>query len=221
MRIIDINKEQLINFLVDTSIRIGEGSNGIVSIYDNQTLIKIHYKDIINSYYSNDFDSIDEEIEEKLALENKMKQVGFGETNRLKQLINKLEKSNSKLIEGIVMYRKYPIGVLLKYYSGYKSLGYVLLNLTDDEKIIVYNKIEMLLYNLVECGIYMSDIKFDNIVIDENTLDVKIIDLDDQETTIRDNPYSKAYTLRKIANFLDLYNSYISDKAKKKDDFKR
>ena len=216
MRIIDINKEQLINFLVDTSIRIGKGSNGIVSIYDNQTLIKIHCKDIINSYYSNDFDSIDEEIEEKLALENEMKKIGLGKTNKLKQLINKLDKSNSKLIEGIVMYREYPIGVLMKYYSGYKSLGDVLLNLTDDEKIIVYNKIEMLLYNLVESGIYMSDIKFDNIVIDENTLDVKIIDLDDQETTIRENVHAKEYTLKKIANFLDLYNSYIRDKAKKK-----
>lgn len=216
MKIIDISKEQLINFLVDTSIRIGEGSNGIVSIYDNQTLIKIHYKDIINSYYSNDFDSIDEEIEEKLALENEMKKIGLGKTNKLKQLINKLDKSNSKLIEGIVMYREYPIGVLMKYYSKYKSLGDVLLNLTDDEKIIVYNKIEMLLYNLVESGIYMSDIKFDNIVIDENTLDVKIIDLDDQETTIRDNAHAKEYTLKKIANFLNLYNSYISNKAKKK-----
>ena len=216
MKIINISKEQLINFLVDTTIRIGEGSNGIVSIYDNQTLIKIHYKDIINSYYSNDFDSIDEEIEEKLTFENEMKKIGLGKTNKLKQLINKLDKSDSKLIEGIVMYKEYPIGVLMKYYLGYKSLGYILLNLTDDEKIIVYNKIEMLLHNLIENGIYMSDIKFDNIVIDENTLDVKIIDLDDQETTIRDNVHTKEYTLKKIANFLDLYNSYISDNTKKK-----
>ena len=60
MKILNISKEQLINFLVDTSIRIGEGSNGIVSIYDNQTLVKIHYLDIQKSYYSNNYDYIDE-----------------------------------------------------------------------------------------------------------------------------------------------------------------
>ena len=216
MKILNISKEQLINFLVDTSIRIGEGSNGIVSIYDNQTLVKIHYLDIQNSYYSNNYDYIDEEIEEKLSFENKMKKItGLSKTDLLIELINKLKKSNSKLIDGIVMYKQYPIGVLMKYYKGYKTLENILLKLTNAERITIYDKIKTMLYNLVENGIYMSDIKFDNILIDEKSLDVQIIDLDDQTATVRGNDNSKKNVLKKIESFLNLYYSYITDTSKK------
>ena len=205
MKILNISKEQLINFLVDTSIRIGEGSNGIVSIYDNQTLVKIHYLDIQKSYYSNNYDYIDEEIEI----------TGLSKTDLLIELIIKLNKSNSKLIDGIVMYKQYPIGVLMKYYKGYKTLGNILLKLTNAERITIYDKIKTMLYNLVENGIYMIDIKFDNILIDEKSLDVQIIDLDDQETTVRGNDNSKEYVLKKIESFLNLYYSFITDTSKK------
>lgn len=88
MKIINIDKEQLIKFLFDESLFVSMGSNGIISVYDDQTLVKIHYKDIIESYHSRDFTNIEQEIDEKLTLEKKMKSLGIDKTTILKQLIN-------------------------------------------------------------------------------------------------------------------------------------
>ena len=211
MRIIDLDKKQLIKFLFDSNLIIGMGSNGIVSIFDNETLIKIHYKDISNSYYSKDFTNVDKEIEEKLKIEKKMECFGLNKANILKQLISHLDKSNSPLIEGLVMYNGYTIGIIMKNYLKYKTLNEVLLELTDDEKMIVRDRIEFLLNDLVKNDIYVRDIKFDNFVIDKDTLDVKIIDLDDQETVVGNRAHVKEDFMKNLEKFFDLYDSYINE----------
>lgn len=107
------------------------------------------------------------------------------------------------------MYNGYPIGILMKKYLGYKRLNEILLNLTPEQKIIVRDRIKFLLSNLVDNDVYMRDVKFDNIIINEETLDVKIIDLDDQETVVGNRAHVKENCLKSIEKFLNLYNSYI------------
>lgn len=209
MRIIHLSKEQLIKFLFDSHLIIGMGSNGIISTFDNETLIKIHYKDIPNSYYSKDFTNVDKEIEEKLKNERKLECLGLSKASILKQLISHLDKSNSPLIEGLVMYNGYPIGIIMKKYSRYKALNEVLLELTNDEKMIVRDRIEFLLNDLLKNDIYVRDIKFDNFVINKDTLDVKIIDLDDQGTVVGNRAHAKEDFMKNLERFFDLYDSYI------------
>ena len=55
MRIIDITKEQLISFITDENKIVKSGNNGIISVYDEKTLIKIHHNEIVKSYILNDF----------------------------------------------------------------------------------------------------------------------------------------------------------------------
>ena len=210
MRIINIDKKQLIKFLFDSQLIIGMGSNGIVSIFDDQTLIKIHYKDILNSYYSKDFTNVDKEIEEKLKMERELEYFGLNKTNILKQLISHLDKSNSPLIEGVVMYNGYPIGIIMKNYSEYKELNEIFLELNNDEKIIVRDKIEFLLNDLVKNDIYVRDIKFANFVINKGSLDVKIIDLDDQGTVVGNRAHAKEEFIKNLEKFFNLYDSYIN-----------
>ncbi len=211
MRIINLDKKQLIKFLFDSNLIIGMGSNGIVSIFDNETLIKIHYKDIPNSYYLKDFTNVDKEIEEKLKIERKMECFGLNKANILKQKISHLDKSNSPLIKGLVMYNGYTIGIIMKYYLKYKALNEVFLELTNDEKMIVRDRIEFLLNDLVKNDIYVRDIKFDNFVINKDTLDVKIIDLDDKETVVGNRAHSKEDFMKSLEKFFDLYDSYINE----------
>lgn len=87
MQIVDITKEQLITFVTDEKrIVNNSGSNGILSIYDENTLIKIHKKEILNSYISNDFDYyLDEEIESRVSLERKRQSYGLDKYSMLKE----------------------------------------------------------------------------------------------------------------------------------------
>ena len=211
MRIIELDKKQLIKFLFDSNLIIGMGSNGIVSIFDNKTLIKIYYKDIPNCYYSKDFTNVDKEIEEKLKIERKMECFGLDKANILKQLISHLDKSNSPLIQGLVMYNGYTIGIIMENYLKYKALNEVFLELTNDEKMIIRDKIEFLFNDLVKNDVYVRDIKFDNFIINKDTLDVKIIDLDDQETVVGNRAHAKETFMKNLKKFFDLYDSYINE----------
>ena len=51
--------------------------------------------------------------------------------------------------------------------------------------------------------IYPRDIKFDNIIINKNTLDVKLIDLDDQETAARNSVHARENSIKNIEKFLN------------------
>lgn len=210
MQIVDITKEQLISFITDKKrIVNNNGSNGILSIYDENTLIKIHKKEIINSYILNDFDYLDEEIENRILLEKDLQSYGLDKLSVLKEKINKLAQTNSSLVEGIIRYRGYPIGVLVKSYLDYENLADVLLHLDEEQKLFVRDRIEILYQDLMDHDVYPRDIKIDNILVKMDNLDVKITDLDDNETVIGDKCHSKENSLLSLEKMLALFDSYL------------
>lgn len=214
MEIINIEKSQLIRFLYDSNIIIGEGSNGIVSIYDENTLAKIHFKDIEKSYYSEDFSFLNEEIAERLSFDKRLEDLGLDKLSILKKLIIHLNDSHSPLIKGIIMYENYPIGILMEYYIDYKTLDKIILHLDRAPRIKVYERIKFLLYDLIEHEVYPRDIKFGNIMVNEDTLDIKIIDLDDQETIVGNRAHARENSMKNIKKFLNILNDYLKTNTK-------
>lgn len=209
-------KNELSKFLYDDNIIIGEGSNGIVSIYDETTLAKIHFKAIKNSYYSNDLSFVDDEIAEVKSLDKQMEKLGLDKLSILKRLITQLNNSYSPLIKGIIMYKDYPIGILMEYYIGYEQLNKNVTQLDSDSLIIIREKIKFLLYDLINNEIYPRDIKFDNILINRDTLDVKLIDLDDQETVVGNRAHARENSIKNIEKFLSTIDDYIKTNTESK-----
>ncbi len=208
MQVIKLDKYELCRYLYNTDIVIGEGSNGIVSIYNENTLVKIHYKDFENSYYSNNLSSFDDEIDRAKSIDKEMGKLGLDKFSSLKRLITKLSNSYSPLIKGVIMYGDYPIGVLMEYYIGYEQLNKIINQLDSNSITIIKAKIKFLVYDLINNEIYPRDIKFDNILVNEDTLDVKIIDLDDQETVVGNRAHARENSIKNIKSFLSKIDDY-------------
>lgn len=197
MNIIELKKENLIAFLSDKENCCGHGSYGILMNYDENTLIKIYYKDIFNTYTTLDDKVLDEEISILLEVEKQMKEIFsdyVGNLQRLKIIYTALKRTKSNsLIKGIVTYKGYPIGVLLENYKGYLNFADVYRNSDAQAKIKVLKMAKELMVDLINNNIFPTDIKENNILINPNNLDVKLIDLDGKETRIESKTYIKNY----------------------------
>ena len=62
MKTENLNKEELQNLLFKSKV-IGQGTYGLIVEYDDNTLLKIYYKDIFETYNSRNIDKIDKDIE--------------------------------------------------------------------------------------------------------------------------------------------------------------
>lgn len=212
MQIIELTSDEVIKYLSNKENIIGQGSYGLLYKYDETTLIKLYYKDLIDTYFYLDSEIFKKEIDNKLQLIEIYKEYGveyIDKLDELKKLYSILQITHcNDLIKGIVTYKNYPIGVLLEYYKDYKTLGEIFFYLSQKEKIIVLEKVKILLENLMDNDIYYKDIKENNIMVNKETLDVKIIDLDGNEVRIEDKSYVyKNPSVKK--DCIDYYNSMV------------
>ena len=197
MEIIELSAEKIIELLSNKNKYYDYGAYGILAEYNDTTLIKIYYKDIFNTYTSLDIKTLDEEINILLEVEKDMMEFNKSYITKLQQLKTiyralKKTKSNS-LIKGIVTYKSYPIGVLLENYKNYLKLSQIYKNLSNEDKIEVLNRVKELMFDLLDNNIYPADIKENNILINPNNLDIKLIDLDGHETRIETKTYIEKY----------------------------
>ena len=197
MEIIELSKEKIIEFLSNKSKYYGRGAYGILVEYDESTLLKIYYKDVFNTYTNLDIKTLDEEINILLEVEKDMTDFNskfIGKLQQLKTIQKALKKTKSNsLIKHIVTCNGYPIGVLLEKYKNYLKLSQVYKNLNNDEKIEVLRRVKELLFDLLGNNIFPADIKENNILINPNNLDIKLIDLDGYETRVETKPYIQKY----------------------------
>ena len=218
MKIIELTGNDVIDFLSNKQNIIGQGGFGILSIYDETTLIKLYYKDIFKTYYTLDSKILDEEIELQLDLIKTSKELNINIEDKFKKiddLYKKLQLTSSySLIKGIAMYRNYVIGVLIEYYKNYETLENIYFKLSLGEKNRVLKKINYLLEDLMENDIYHNDIKENNIMVNPNNLDVKLVDLDDKQVRIEDKTYVKQFPhIKRIC--LDTYEAMLKRLEKK------
>lgn len=201
MNITEISKEDLMTLLCNKDITIGQGTYGLLKQIDDNTLIKIYYKKKINTYLSLNEQTLDKEISDNKEIEELTKNQIHDEL-RSKKLLKLHELS---LVKGIVLYEKYEIGVLLNYYKDYEELSKVFGNFLFNERKEILSRIKYELETLMKNNIYPQDLKESNIMISLKDLDIKIIDLDDDETRYEDIDYILQYPHIKN-NCINRYN---------------
>lgn len=196
--IYELSDEDILKIVVNGNM-IGDGVYGKVYEYDDNTLIKFYYKDILHFFLSKNIDDLNRDIDVNIFVENEMLQLRedyVTKKDRLINIINCLNRVGCSLIKGIVLYRGYPIGVFLNYYKGYVNLDEVLLKLNDKNRLVVMNKVKAFFSRLFDCGIYPLDLKESNILVNVKTLDVQFIDLDGEETRYEVDEYVKQEAIK-------------------------
>lgn len=196
MRVKSLNKEELQSLLFKSKV-IAQGNYGLIVEYDDDTLLKIYYKDIFETYSSRNIDKLDKEINNRIEVENEMIEMRIIDKKQIETIegkIQQLQQTQSRtLIKGTAIYQGYPIGVFLKNYKGYDKLRDIFGNLHENQQRVILDKSASLFADLYKSGVIPRDIKEDNILVRKNDLDVKIIDLDDSETRYEEHDYLRKY----------------------------
>lgn len=190
----ELSKDDIKKLLYESKI-IGHGTYGVIVEYDENTLLKIYYKDIFDTFYSKNIEKLDEEIESSIEIEAFMIESGIKSKTKLEDMksnIEQLEKTKSKsLIKGTLTYKGFLIGIILENYREYDLLKNIFADLDENSQKKVISLAGILFGDLYKYGIIPRDIKEDNIMVRKNDLDVKLIDLDDIETRYEDEEYLK------------------------------
>ena len=194
MNEIHLSPKKLIELMSNRDRIIGQGTYGIVTPYDNESLIKIYYKLIFDGYYYSDEAKLIDEISIRKTIEQREILTSSDYKDSLDRDNKKLEILESiGLVKAKVFCNDYFIGVLLNYYLNYNEVTDIFHTLSLNEKKTVLNKIEQYLYFLMSSNIYPRDIKENNILVRKQDLDIKFIDLDDQETRYEEKEYVERF----------------------------
>lgn len=216
MKITKLTKDQLL-YLLGNPTPLFQGEYGIISLM-RDSLYKINYKDLINTYFSFKKDCLDEEIEILLKIEE-LTQNGFYNPQKRLEQYQRLDKTMSNdLIMNVLSYNGVYVGVEMKYYKGYINLARAYNFLSSDDFKVCIDKAISLIINLLDNDIVFKDIKESNILVNTNTLDVVLIDLDGSETFYGPKNYVKEYPYNKSIVF-NRFNGMLS-RLTKKDEIK-
>lgn len=210
MKIIEINKEQFLNLLLNPE-PFSQGQFGIISLI-NGKLYKIYYKDFIDTYLKRDDSKLDFEVNSWLEAE---RITNFGLKNPIKRLneLKRLLKTKSyNLVTGIISYKGLLVGIEMNYYKDYISLAEVSKVASNQVLDKYLNGCYDLIADLMSHDIVPRDIKEDNILANTTTGDVVLIDLDGNETTygpknyVKDYPYTKKIVEREFNEMVHRLN---------------
>ena len=189
MKIIDLSKKELLKLLFNSN-RDFKGCYGILNVKGNH-IYKINYSNLIRTYISHNDNCLDEETDKLLYDENGLITDLYNSKNKLNEF-KKLENTlSSNLIQGVLSYRNVYVGTKMKYYKDYIKLDKAKNILNRSDFIKCLEKSLYLIKSLLENEIMPLDIKESNILINPKTLDVVLIDLDDNQTiyNCNDNSY--------------------------------
>lgn len=186
---VELSKEDLCNYLFELD-DIGIGSFGIVKKINDDVCVKIYYKDIYKTFVSKNINNIDDEINTRLDIQNESIKLSLLNKEMYENSITKLELlSQLGYINKVLYYKGYKIGIEMKNYQNYKSLCDAAMYLDMDGIKIIIDIIRLKLDELLTLNIFPRDLTSNNILVDINTLDVVLIDLDDICTRYDTNDY--------------------------------
>lgn len=182
MEVCELSSKQVINYLC--SSHIGQGAYGIVIPYSNDTLLKLYYSEFQDTIENPCVRQLDKNIEHNRLW------FGTRDYQELKKKCERLELcKKGTYIKGIATYKDYPLGVYMKWYKSYQVLESMLFELSNEQKKFILSQVKQQVAELMDLGIFATDIKDDNILVDPNTLDTVLIDLDDDMTICRDKDF--------------------------------
>lgn len=180
MQVIEISKDKFLSYLLNPN-PIFQGQFGKI-VLDNNKLYKIYYRDFIKTYINKDECFLDDEVNSLLEIE---KLTNFELRNPYKKLneLNRLARTKSaSLITGVLSYNGLLVGIQMNYLKNYTTLKEISTRVEDSKLVIYLNKVYELVYDLLKENIVPTDVKEDNILVNEETNDVVLIDLDGSET---------------------------------------
>lgn len=180
MQVIEISKDKFLSYLLNPN-PIFQGQFGKI-VLDNNKLYKIYYRDFIKTYINKDECFLDDEVNSLLEIE---KLTNFELRDPYKKLneLNRLARTKlASLITGVLSYKGLLVGIQMNYLKNYTTLKEISTRVEDSKLVIYLNKVYELVCNLLMENIVPTDVKEDNILINEETNDVVLIDLDGSET---------------------------------------
>lgn len=180
MQVIEISKDKFLSYLLNPN-PIFQGQFGKI-VLDNNKLYKIYYRDFIKTYINKDECFLDDEVNSLLEIE---KLTNFELRDPYKKLneLNRLARTKSaSLITGVLSYKGLLVGIQMNYLKNYTTLKEISTRVEDSKLDIYLNKVYELVCNLLMENIVPTDVKEDNILVNEETNDVVLIDLDGSET---------------------------------------
>ncbi len=180
MQVIEISKDKFLSYLLNPN-PIFQGQFGKI-VLDNNKLYKIYYRDFIKTYINKDECFLDDEVNSLLEIE---KLTNLELRNPYKKLneLNRLARTKSpNLITGVLSYNGLLVGIQMNYLKNYITLKEISTRVEDSKLVIYLNKVYELVCNLLMENIVPTDVKEDNILVNEETNDVVLIDLDGSET---------------------------------------
>ena len=206
MKVIDISKEKFLNLLLN-SYPFDQGQFGIITLV-NDKLYKVYYKDFINTYIGKNASKLDFEVDIRLKVKEESNSELMSPNSRLEDFSRLSQTKSYDLITGILSYKGLFIGIEMTYYDGYITL-FEAAKIVSDEELDRYINISYDLANdLLIHDIVPNDISEKNILINIETGDVKLIDLDGIETTygpknyVRDYPYNVESINKKFSEMI-------------------
>lgn len=180
MQVIEISKDKFLSYLLNPN-SIFQGQFGKI-VLENNKLYKIYYRDFIKTYINKDECFLDDEVNSLLEIE---KLTNFELRDPYKKLneLNRLARTKSaSLITGVLSYNGLLVGIQMNYLKNYTTLKEISTRVEDSKLVIYLNKVYELVCNLLMENIVPTDVKEDNILVNEETNDVVLIDLDGSET---------------------------------------
>lgn len=146
--------------------------------YRGDTLLKLY----CYSYPKTTKTGSMEQLEEEIAL----KKEKFKERDlyRLSRKLEQLQNGNQKSsLEGIALFKHYPIGVIKKWNKEYETLENIYSSLLPEEKTRVLEKLKEKIIELEQLGFFPYGITTNTILVNPRTLEIEISNLDEEITS--------------------------------------
>ena len=217
MKVIEISKKEFLSYLLNPN-PLTQGQFGKI-VLNGDKLYKIYYKDFIKTCINKNDNFLDDEVSSLLEIE-RLTNLGLRDPYKKLTKLSRLLKTNSlNLITGVLSYKGLLVGIQMNYLKDYKTLKEISTRVEDAELDIYLNKAYELICNLLMENIVPTDVKEDNILVNEEKNDVALIDLDGIETIYGPDNYliDFPYNLDIINNNFDK----MVNRLKTKEDLSR
>ncbi len=196
MKIIELYPQDITNLMKDTNNIINIDTDGIIIKYNEDTLIKLYYKNFFNALLNPTPQNLITELNTKKSTETFLVE-NKGISPLLKEMQKKIiaiNKTNEQQqIKGIITCTNYPVGILLPNYKDYEPLNNIKDKLTTEELQKVLTTVKYLINKLTENNLYPETINEENIIVRRKDLDVKLINLDTKDTRLETESYIKEF----------------------------
>lgn len=204
MEIIELTKEEFA-FLLMNPNHFSRGGFGRLTLIGDK-LYKIYDKELTDLSIE-DFDT---EIDAWIESEEELAMMGIKRTSTSIKKAKEFERlestMSSNLITGVLSYNGLCVGVQMNYFANYITLKKAAKTLSKEQISFYLNKAYKLISDLIGHDIVPGDIKENNILVNIDTNDVVLIDLDGAETI-----YGPAGYVKDFPNRLFGVNTMISN----------